>query len=324
MNTANPRFVEFVLLIVAIIWGFNPVIIKIGMQHLPPETYNLARMIVASVISLVALVLSGSWRRPSRRQFWAMLRITAVGFCLFQICLIAGLQRTTAGNTSFLLCLVPVSVVLLNRFYGLESLSRAMTVGIACSISGVLLIVVGAGKEFSLAGQHLIGTLLILAAQLSYAYYMISSKELQASHSVYQITAGQMLFTSLLMLPTTFPEITTVRWLDVPAIAWGSVLFSGVLGLCVCNFLWIWGSGILGTSRVSIFNNISPVFTVISAYFILGESFGILQSLGAACVFIGVYITRRHRPQPPQHAQNPPRPQPCTAGPSSTHSTQSR
>ena len=131
MNTANPRFVEFVLLIVAIIWGFNPVIIKIGMQHLPPETYNLARMIVASVISLVALVLSGSWRRPSRRQFWAMLRITAVGFCLFQICLIAGLQRTTAGNTSFLLCLVPVSVVLLNRFYGLESLSRAMTVGIA-------------------------------------------------------------------------------------------------------------------------------------------------------------------------------------------------
>ena len=62
--------------------------------------------------------------------------------------------------------------------------------------------------------------------------------------------------------------------------------------MCLCNFLWIWGTGIIGTSRVAIFNNLSPVFAVITAYLLLGETFGIVQTVGAAGVFAGVYITR--------------------------------
>ena len=307
---SSTYLIEGVLLFVAIVWGVNPVAIKIGMQYLPPETFNLARMIIASLIALIALALSGSWRRPERHELITLLRITAFGFCLYQILLIAGLQRTTAGNASFIHCLVPASVALLNRLYGLDRLSRPVIAGIACSLAGVLLIVVGAGKEFSLSGPHLLGSLFIFVAQACYAYYMIAAKELQASHSIYQITAGQMLLTSLLMLPTTFPDILTVRWLDIPAAAWGSLLFSGVLGLCLCNFLWIWGAGILGTSRVAIFNNICPVFAVLAGHFALDEPFGPLQSFGALCVFIGVYITRRHRPAAPPvspHLANTPR-----------------
>ncbi len=276
-------------------WGFNPVVIKIGLQYLPPEAYNLARMIVASLVALIALWFSGTWRRPNRTEAWAMLRISVFGFFLFQLCLIEGLQRTTAGNASFIMCLVPLSVLLLNKFYGLETISRALIAGIVCSVCGVFLIVVGAGKEFSLAGRHLLGTLLILVAQASYAYYMVSSKALQARYSVYQISAGHMVFTALLLSAVAWPETRQVRWLDLPAAAWGSVLFSGILALCVCNFLWIWGSGVLGTGRVAIFNNISPIFAVLAAYFMLGEAFGILQSIGAACVFAGVYITRHRR-----------------------------
>ena len=288
----NVLFVEFVLLLVAVVWGINPVIIKLGLQHLPPQPYNLARMVVACIIALAALWLSGTWRRPTRSDLWAMARISALGFFVFQIFITEGLQRTTAGNASFIMCLLPVGVMLLNKLYGLEAITRAVVVGIACSISGVVLIVLGTGKEFSLAGQHLLGTLFVLASQAGYAYYTVFSKELQARYSTYQITAGLMVFTTLLLLAATLPEAIAVRWLEVPAIAWGSVLFSGILALCVCNFLWIWGTGILGTSRVAIFNNISPVFAVITAYFLLGETFGVLQTIGAASVFAGVYITR--------------------------------
>lgn len=49
------------------------------------------------------------------------------------------------------------------------------------------------------------------------------------------------------------------------------MFFSGVLALCLCNFLWIWGTGVIGTARVAIFNNVSPVFAVATAYFLLGE-----------------------------------------------------
>lgn len=292
----NTRLVECVLLFVAIVWGINPVAIKIGMQYLPPESFNLARMVIASLVALIALALSNRWRRPGCRELLTLLRVTAFGFCLYQIFLIAGLQRTTAGNASFIHCLVPASVALLNRLYGLDRLSRPIVAGIACSLSGVLLIVIGAGEELSLNGPHLLGALLIFAAQTCYAYYMIASKELQTSYAIYQITAGQMSITVLLMLPTAFPDILAVRWHAIPAIAWGCLLFSGILGLCLCNFLWIWGTGILGTARVAIFNNICPVFAVLAGHLVLGEPFGPLQCLGALCIFIGVYVTRRHRP----------------------------
>ena len=288
----NVLFVEFVLLLVAVVWGINPVIIKLGLQHLPPQPYNLARMVVACIIALAALWLSGTWRRPTRSDLWAMARISALGFFVFQIFITEGLQRTTAGNASFIMCLMPVGVMLLNKLYGLETITRAAVIGITCSISGVVMIVIGTGKELSLAGPHLLGTLFVLASQAGYAYYTVFSKELLARYSIYQITAGLMVFSTLLLLAATLPDTLAVRWLEVPPVAWGSVLFSGILALCLCNFLWIWGTGILGTSRVAIFNNTSPIFAVITAYFLLNETFGLLQTLGAACIFTGVYITR--------------------------------
>ena len=303
---AKTHLAEAVLLLVAILWGINPAVIKIGLFDLPPQAYNLARLVVASVVALIALWLSGTWRRPSRADLWTLLRISAFGFFVFQIFITEGLLRTTAGNASFIMCLLPVGVMLLNKLFGLEAITRAVLVGIACSISGVTLIVVGTGKEFSLAGHHLLGALLVLLSQVGYAYYTVFSKALLERYSTYQVTAGLMVFTTVLMFAAAAPDALAVNWLAVPAAAWGSVLFSGILALCLCNFLWIWGTGVLGTSRVAIFNNISPVFAVITAYFLLGETFGVLQTVGAFCIFVGVYITRNRdrfsgsKPRPPR------------------------
>jgi drug/metabolite transporter (DMT)-like permease len=285
-------FAEFVLVLVAIVWGINPPAIKLGLQYIAPQPYNVARFIVASLVALFALWLSGTYRRVSRADLWTFCRVSAFGFFIFQVLLTEGIQRTTSGNASFMLCLMPVSVLLINKFYGLEQITRPVVVGIAFSLAGVALIVIGAGRELSLASDHLLGTLLILVAQVAYAYYMVFSKELLARYSSYQVTAYLIVMTSVMLLALSAPDVMRVQWTQVPAIAWTSVLFSGILGLCIGNFLWIWGSGIIGTSRVAIFNNLSPVFAVITAYFLLGETFGLLQAAGAACVFAGVYITR--------------------------------
>ena len=283
---------EFLLLMVAIVWGINAPIIKLGLQFIPPQPYNVARLIVASIVALIVLWLSGSYRRVERADLWKFFRVSAFGFFVFQLFFTEGILRTTSGNASFMLCLMPVSVLLLNKFFGLETITRAVVVGIACSISGIVLIVIGAGREVSLASTHLLGTVFILASQAGYAYYTVFSKELLDRYSSYQVSAYLMLITTALLLVVSVPDVLRVRWTEVPAVAWSSVLFSGILALCVCNFLWIWGTGVIGTSRVAIFNNVSPVFAVVTAYFMLGETFGALQVAGAMCVFAGVYITR--------------------------------
>ena len=286
------RLAEFVLVLVAIAWGVNAPIMKLGLQHIPTQPYNTARFIAASVVALIALWLSGSYRRIERADRWKFARIATLGFFLFQIFFAEGIARTTAGNASFVLCLMPLSVLLLNKFFGLETITRSVLTGIAFSLCGVTAIVAGAGREVSLASNHLLGTLLILVSQAGYAYYTVFSRELLARYSTYQVAASVIVMTSALLLAVSLPSMVSVAWTEVPAAAWASVLFSGILALCLCNFLWIWGTSIIGTSRVAIFNNLSPVFAVITAYFLLGETFGLVQAVGAAAVFAGVYITR--------------------------------
>lgn len=280
------------LLVVALVWGMNPPVIKLGLQHIPPLPYNVARMVVGSIVALIALALSGRYRRPSRADLWILLRASLFGFFVFQVLFTEGIQRTTSGNAAFMFCLLPVFVLLLNRFYGFDTINRAVVVGIGVSIAGIVLIVLGAGKEVSLAGNHLLGALLVLGSQVGYAYYTVFSKELLERYSTYQVTATLMATTTVLLLMVSVPDMRSVAWTALPASAWGSVVFSAVFGLCLGNFLWIWGSGVIGTSRASVFNNLTPVFAVITAYFLLGETFGPLQAVGAAFVFAGVYVTR--------------------------------
>lgn len=291
-DAARFRLAEGMLLLVALVWGLNPPVIKLGLQHIPPLPYNVARMVVGSIVALAALGLSRSYRRPTRSDLWALLRASVFGFFVFQVCFTEGIQRTTSGNAAFMFCLLPVFVLLLNRFYGFDTINRAVLVGIACSIMGIVLIVLGTGQEVSLAGNHLQGALLILGSQIGYAYYTVFSKELLERYSTYQVTASLMLITTVLLLAVSVPDMRSVEWTVLPASAWGSVIFSAVFGLCLGNFLWIWGSGVLGTSRASVFNNLTPVFAVIAAYFLLGETFGLLQGVGAVFVFCGVYFTR--------------------------------
>jgi drug/metabolite transporter (DMT)-like permease len=251
-------------------------------------------MIVGSVVALLALGLSGSYRRPTRKDFWIFARASVFGFLVFQLLFTEGIDRTTAGNAAFMSCLLPLFVLLINRIYGFDTIDRAVAIGIACSISGVVLIVLGAGRELSLAGTHLAGALLILAAHVGYAYYTVFSRELLGRYSTYQVTASLMVITTVLMVAVSFPMLRGVAWTELPAPAWGSVAFSGVFGLCLANLLWIWGTGVIGTARASVFNNLTPLFAVVTAYFLLGETFGALQAAGAAFVFGGVYVTR-HR-----------------------------
>ena len=286
---------ELTLLCVAIVWGVHLPVIKVGLQYIPPLPYNVARMLIGSLVALLALWLSGTYRPVNRSDLWKMIRAGALGFFLFQLFFTEGVLRTTAGNASFMLCLMPLSVLLLNKFYGLETIRPTTLIGLACSLLGIALIVIGSGQQLSLSSNHLLGTLFILFSQAGYAYYTVFSKELLARYSTYQVTAYLMVIATGLLFFASTPVIMEVNWLQIPLVAWACIFFSGIIALCLGNFLWIWGVGRIGSGRGAIFNNVSPVFAVIAGYYLLGETFGLLQGIGAVCVFVGVYITRKSR-----------------------------
>jgi drug/metabolite transporter (DMT)-like permease len=295
MSKHSHLFVAVVLFLVAAIWGVNPAVMKIGLLSLPPMPYNAARMIIATMVAWTALALSGSYRQFERRDLIALLKVSVFGFFLFQLFFTVGVQKTSSGNSSFMLSLLPVTVVILNRIYKIEAITRPVVAGISLSVTGIVLLILGSGKELSLSGPHLSGILLILVAQAGYGYYTVFTRNLLERYSVYQVTASLITVSTVLFLAVSAPSVAAVSWKTIPAAAWISVAYSGIFALCIGNFLWIWGTGIMGSTRASVFNNLSPVFAVATGYVLLGETFGPVQVAGAAVIFAGLWITRNRQ-----------------------------
>ena len=283
--------VHGVLVLVALLWGLNPPVMKLGLEEVPPMAYNAIRMVAALAVGWVVFRRAAVWV-PLRREDLRLLAVSSFGFFSFQIFFTFGVQLTTAGNASLILGLLPVSVAIINRIHGLEGLRRLTVAGIAVSLLGVLVMVWGAGKEFSLAGPHVLGGVLLLCAQLGYGYYTVFSRLLLVRYSPYQVTAYVILTTTVLFVLVALPDMLAVDWSALSTVAWSSVLYSGVFPLSLANGLWVWATGKVGSTTASLYNNLAPVFAVAAGYAFLGEAFGVVQALGAGVIFAGLYLTR--------------------------------
>ena len=283
---------ELTLFAVAFIWGVNPPIMKLGLECLPPILYNTVRMAFAGICAILAVWLTGQYRPMNKQDMLEMLKLSVFGFLVFQLFFTWGVQRTTAGNASLILGLLPVGVVIIHRICGIEVITRQMAAGIVLSFAGIVLIVIGSGKEMSLASDHLIGGLFLIIAQIGYAYFMIFSKPLTVKYPHYQTTAFALIVNTIIFFLISLSDIVSTDWLALPLQGWISTFFSGVFAIAAGNFLWIWGVTVIGSTKAAMFNNIAPIIAIVFGYILLGENFGLIQGLGAVIAFGGLYLTR--------------------------------
>lgn len=290
MKKIQPAYAEPVLLFVAFVWGSNPPVIKWSLSYMDPMAFNAVRMLIACIVSGI-LVFSVKPPRPLDRADWpALIRLGAFGFFLFQLFLTLGVSRTTAGNASLMLGMLPVSVAIINALSGLEPITRRIILSIAIILAGVCLMVAGSGSELSLNGDHIIGAGLLLCAQCAYGYYTVFSRPLTTKYSSLQINAGVFAVTTVLFMLVALPSLFASDWRNLAWPAWAGAVYSGIFPLTVGNALWVWGVGVIGSTRASLFNNLAPVFAILIAYLLLGETFGLIQALGAAIIYAGLRI----------------------------------
>lgn len=283
--------VHLVLAFVALLWGINPPIMKIGLLYVEPMPYNTIRLLIALLAGWPVFKRLACWQ-PLQREDWKALAICSLGFFFFQFFFTLGVQYTTAGNSSLIMGCLPISVAVINHFHKFEALNRKMFVSILVSLAGVSIMVAGTDKEFSLSGSHMLGALMLLAAQFSYGYYTIFSRILTNIYSAYQVTALILLLSTSLFVAVSLPTLPAADWQAIPPAGWFSILYSGLFPLCLGNCLWIWGAKILGSTKASLYNNLPPVFAVSAGYLFLREPFGLLQLAGAVIIFGGLCLAR--------------------------------
>ena len=106
------------------------------------------------------------------------------------------------------------------------------------------------------------------------------------------LSAVTMVGGAIHFLVVAAPAILATRWLHLPAMAWGSIGYSGFFALVIAYLFWYNGVRVLGPTRTAMYSNLQPIFAVAVAWLLLGESITAWQVAGAVSIITGLLLTR--------------------------------
>jgi drug/metabolite transporter (DMT)-like permease len=288
LNWSIPPRAVLAALAIHVLWGGNPVAVKLGLEAFPPLWSGLLRFALGSLCVY-------AWARFARipvlppREEWPALAGLGLLFTVQIAVLNFGFGRTTAANGAVLIASNPLFGVLFAHFLvpG-DRVSPARAAGVALAFGGVALVLTrgaglagpGAGDWWVLASACLLGLRLAL-----------SGRFLRRMNEV-RLTLWMMLV-SLPLFAAGALAWETARWDRVDPSVIAGILYQGVViaGLAfTVNFYLIRRY----TPSVMIsFNFVSPVAGVLLGMAILGERLTWGLAGGMALVAAGLTLIAR-------------------------------
>jgi drug/metabolite transporter (DMT)-like permease len=285
---------DALLLLMALIWGVNFIVVKIGTQLMHPLAFNGARVAIAAVsLVLVVLAIREPW--PDRRDTVRLLLLGVLGNGLYQWFFIEGIARTRAGDAALVLAASPALMAIIGRMLGVERVTSRKVVGIAASLFGMALVVFGSGNADPASTRDvatLAGNMLVLASCVCWALYTVLLKPYTERVPGVSLSALTMIGGAVPLVAVSIPQISDTSWPALPMSGWGALLYSGLLALVVAYLFWYRGVRVLGPTRSAMYSNLQPVVALVVAWIALGEKPTIIQVLGAVAIMIGLLLTR--------------------------------
>jgi drug/metabolite transporter (DMT)-like permease len=277
------------LLLTAIMWGANTVIVKFGTTKLPPLAFNAARVVLAAILLVTWARTRGAvW--PDRRRTMGLLALGVLGNGLYQVLWVFGLTLTRAGDAAVIAAATPAFVALISRMRGAERVSGRAWAGIVLSILGILL--VSRAAVIPRSGASVAGDLLILAGSLCWATYTVLLKPYTRDVADVTLSALTMIGGAVALTLLASPQVLTTPWAAAPASAYVAMVVSAVGGLVFAYLFWYRGVRIIGPTRTAMYSNLQPVFAVLIAWAVLGELPSVWQGVGAASIMSGLVLAR--------------------------------
>jgi drug/metabolite transporter (DMT)-like permease len=269
------RLSALVFGVIALVWGFNWVVLKLAMREAGPFEFLAWRFAIASACLFGALAALG---RPMRLahapQVLAVgLLQTTATFALVTWALVSG----AAGKSAVLNYTMPFWVVLFAWPVIGERPSRAQWSALLLAFAGLLLLVHPGARPG-------LPDLLALASGVAWGLGVVLTKRLQtrARIDTLSLSAWQTLLggAGLVALAFAFPT-RPMYWTPLLAFA---VLYNGVLVGAICWFLWFWALQKLDAGLASLGILSVPVLGAAFGVLLLGERLSAPEWSGMALI----------------------------------------
>ncbi len=274
----------FIALFVALIWGFNFVMVKSGLEEMPPFLYVCIRYVLA-VFPLIFFI-----KRPNAPT-WVILGIGfSLGVVKFSLMFLGIYLGVSAGIASLVMQTQAFFTLLLSFLFFKTHVTMQQITGMFIAFLGIFFI----GLEMH-GSASLSGFLLLIVAAFAWAISNVLTKKAQNA-DMFSLIVWTSLIPPLPMLGLSW----TFEGTNVLAETWAYLTWNGIF----CAFYVAWVATLVGAtlwakliciyspSQVAPFSLLVPVFAIASASIFLGETMSILAIFSSGLVFAGLVINQ--------------------------------
>jgi drug/metabolite transporter (DMT)-like permease len=269
------------------IWGLPYFFIKIAVRDTPPLLVAFIRVALAA-----AVLLPIAWRRGALRDLWkhrvAVLAFAMVEFAVPFATISFGERWISSSVTGILIAMVPLSVVLIQRFFGInERLTRWRVIGLLVGLAGVVELV-GAGPiEWPLGW---IGVACMIIATLGYATGPVIIQRYMTGLDSYGPLAASLGVAALVL---ALPAL--LGWPARPpsAVSWLSMAVLGLMCTALAMLLMFFLVREAGASRAAVITYVNPVVATLLGVGVLHEELGIAGFVGFVLILVGCWLSTR-------------------------------
>lgn len=264
--------------LVAAIWGFNIVGMKIALNDMDPLLFTSARFFLLAIVLLPFV-------RVSRQQIRPLLPIALVmGLGHFYLLSVGiSIIPGVVASVCFLLG-APISALLSYLFLN-ERLTHLQSVAIIAATLGAMLPSLLLGE-----GDLQWGMLIVILSTFMWAVGNIQIRKLKQLPVLsiqfwIAIITAPLCFLAFILQPEAapiLPQFTTKTVLSLTYVVFCSSILS--------YSLWYGLIHRHGISRLAGFLLLQPVFTFTFGYILLGESLTLWQLIGSSITLTGIYI----------------------------------
>jgi drug/metabolite transporter (DMT)-like permease len=213
----------------------------------------------------------------------------------------AGLETVSASLAALIVYVYPALVAVLSLHVGQPLRGRRAWGALALALAGVALAV---GNIDGATAPPLSGLLLIAASPVIYTVWIVLSARLsgegragvgaEAGAPVDPLAAGAVMLsaTAATYWISAVALNQPVLPAQIPAGAWFGLVGVGIVSTFIAVLAFSGGAHRIGAARASIVSTVEPIWTIVLASMLFGESLGPLQLVGGAMILAGVVIAQ--------------------------------
>nr|WP_307774753.1 DMT family transporter [uncultured Cetobacterium sp.] len=291
MNTIKKFFYDNIMVLATLFFSGAFIAGKFSIAEFPVFSLTFFRFLIAGVLLLGVLILQKRQIFIPKKEIPYVIVLSLLGMVGYHLFFFSALKFTSSTNTSLIAATNPVFTTIFAYFFLKEKINKNTIVGILLSFIGVIFLITNGSLSILKNLSFNLGDILMLCAVLCFSVYFIILKNVLKRVDPFILTTYVFLVCALVLLPVVIYENPMTYLKNTTFLGWSSLLYMSIFSSVFAYLIQQISVQRIGPVKTSLYINLTPVFSTVLAWAILGEVITYQKLIATLIILSGVILT---------------------------------